>query len=88
MKTNTNNKENIFKLTVQYIEKYSSTAGIQGHTRIFESLQLEGLYAGDLIVKKNGSAFYKPRKDNYICGKQNFKEGLPRFLSFCYSIKH
>ena len=28
--TNTKNKDNIFNLTVQYLEKYSITAGIQG----------------------------------------------------------
>ena len=28
--TNTKNKANIFNLTVQYLEKYSITAGIQG----------------------------------------------------------
>ena len=37
-------------LTVQYLEKYNSTtAGTEGHIRIFESLKLEGLCVGDLV---------------------------------------
>ena len=44
------NKENIFNLTVHYLEKYNSTtAGTEGHIRILESLKLDGLCVGDLV---------------------------------------
>ena len=55
IKTNTKNKENIFNLTVQHLEntvvQYNSWhTGAGRHVCIFESLQLEGSYVGDLTV--------------------------------------
>ena len=34
---------------MQYLEKYSKTADIQGDVHIFESSQLKGLYVGELL---------------------------------------
>ena len=39
-------------LILQYLKKHSMTAGILEHIHIFESLQIEGSHAWDLLYYK------------------------------------
>ena len=66
-KTNTKHKETILNFTVQYLENYRSPVqplayrGWANHVHIFESLLLEGSYAGDLL-QKHKIYIYKSHK--------------------------